>query len=245
MKALGIKQFHQMKHKLLDLEGNEFRGILGKAPEGFVAIIYGNSGNGKTEFTLRLTKSLALMGKKVAWVSYEQRHDFDLQLATKRNNMEEVNKLFYPIDPTKKDPNVSYLEDLDNYLSNPDTGKIRRSAPSVIVIDSLDYTGWNWKDYTFLKEKYSEKIIILFIAHSTASGRLEKDICRKVLFDGGQGYFVSNYIARRTHKNRFGATEEYIIWEERARELDPLYFERRLRQEKKASKPKKSKKATE
>lgn len=237
MKALGVKQFHQMKHKLLEILDSAFAKVLGKVPTAFILVIYGYSGNGKTEFTLKLAKTLALIKKKVGWISYEQRHGYDLQLACKRNKMEEVNKSFILIDPiANKDDNKTFLEDIDDYLCNPKTGRIKRNAPDVIVIDSVDYTGWSWKDYAYLKEKYGNRIIFILIAHSSPTGRLFKDICRRILFDGGAGIFVSNYIAHRTEKNRFGGTEDYVIWEEEARKRNPAFFAKQVKESKPSKK---------
>ncbi|MEQ8547610.1 MAG: hypothetical protein RIC03_06855 [Cyclobacteriaceae bacterium] len=230
MKTLGVKQFHQKTFKLLNLKGSPFAGILGKVTKYFILVIYGFSGNGKTEFAVKLAKALAQLGLKVAWLSYEQGHGFDLQLATKRNNMEEVNGFFYPIDPTeKKAANVSYLEDLDNYLK-------KRNSPDVVFIDSLDYTGFKWEDYIFLKEKYAHKKTLIFIAHSSKTGRLIKRISEQIIFDGGMGFFVSKYIAH-VDKNRYGGFDPFIIWEEKARELNPVFFAKQLKE----STPKKTK----
>jgi len=235
MKVLGIKQFHQTKFKLLNIRDAAFAATLGRVTKYFILVIYGYSGNGKTEFAVRLAKALASMGLKVAWLSYEQGHGFDLQMATSRNRMEEVNGFFYPIAPAeKKGANVTYLEDLDNYLSSP-SGKIKRNAPDVLVIDSLDYTGFKWEDYIFLKEKYAGRITFIFLAHSSKSGIVSKRISEQIIFDGGMGIFVSKYIAH-VEKNRYGGFEPYVIWEEKARELNPVFFSKRMRAEKKATK---------
>jgi hypothetical protein len=234
MKALGIKQFHQKSFKLLPVAGSEFAGILGHVPMNFIAVIYGHSGNGKTEFSVRLAKFLCQFGK-VAWMSYEQGHGLDLQMATKRNNMDDVTGQFIPIDPNEKRAlGVSYLEDLDKFLK-------KRSAPQFIFIDSLDYTGFHWDDYLHLKHKHKKKTFI-FIAHSSRTGTLKKDISDKIKFDGHIGIHVSKYIAT-PDKNRFGGFEPYVIWEEKAREMNPLFFTKKLARpkgtKKKALKPRK------
>lgn len=229
MKALGIKQFQQKSFKLMDLKGSPFEAILAKVPMHFVCIIYGFSGNGKTEFCLQLAKELTKHGK-VAWMSYEQRHGFDLQQATLRNGMQEVSGRFIPIDPIANlADNVSYLEDLDKYLS-------KRNSPDYIFFDSLDYTEWTLKDYVYLKEKYEGKKSFIFIAHTDESGKLELSVSRKVRRDGGIGIYVKDYIAH-PKKNRFGNGEPYVIWEKKAREINPLFFDPKTKVEtKKANK---------
>lgn len=223
MKVLGVKQFHQMRFQFLPVPA-AWAGTLGKVPHNFIAVIYGFSGNGKTEFVVQLAKMLAQLEKKVGWLSYEQRHGSDFQMSTKRNNMEEVTGYFYPIDPIAAIPEgVSLIEDLDNYLS-------KRSSPDVIVIDSIDYTGFDWDDYVMLKNRYGHKKTFLFIAHSQRSGAIKKAISERIIFDGGIGIFVSHYIATPV-KNRYGGFEPYIVWEDRARIVNPAFFTARLQQD--------------
>lgn len=219
MKSLGIKQFHQMSFKYLPLDGSPFQGILGNVPRNFIAVVSGFSGNGKTEFSIQWAKELTQHGK-VAWMSYEQRHGADLQAATIRNRMEESSGKFIPIDPLKNiPPGMSYLEDLDNYLK-------KRNSPEYIFIDSLDYTGFSWEDYVYLKNTYGHKKTLIFLAHSTKTGKLKKAISERIVFDGGMNLWVKDFIAR-PEKNRFGGLEPYVINEERARERNPTFFNKR------------------
>jgi len=220
MKALGIVQFHQKKFKLMDLDGSPFQPTLGNVPMHFICVIGGFSGNGKTEFCVKFAKELAKcnVNSKVAWFSYEQRHGYDLQTATMRNKMEEVSGRFIPIDPIANLPNdVSFLEDLDNYLS-------KRNSPDYIFIDSVDYTGWKKEDYIYLKEKYEGKKTFVFICHTDKSGNPRKSIASDIIFDGGMFILVQKYIAK-PEKNRFGGFDPYVIWEKKARELNPLFFD--------------------
>lgn len=220
MKVLGVKQFHQMRFQFLPIS-EKWAATLGKVPHNFIAVVYGFSGNGKTEFVVQLVKMLAQLGKKVGWLSYEQRHGSDFQMSTKRNNMEEVSGMFYPIDPIAAIPEgVSLIEDLDSYLK-------KRNSPDVVVIDSIDYTGFGWEEYVMLKNRYGHKKTFIFIAHSTKSGAIKKAISERIIFDGGMGIFVSHYIATPV-KNRFGGFEPYVVWEDRARTVNPAFFAARL-----------------
>lgn len=224
MKVLGIKQFHQKKFDFLDLSKSKLKDVLGDVPKFFIGVVYGFSGNGKTEFCIQLAKELSFHGK-VAWLSYEQRHGSDLQAATIRNKMEERSGEFLVIDPLGGvKPGVSLLEDLDKYL-NP------RSSPKYIFIDSLDYTAFTWEDYVFLKNKYGEKKGIIFIAHSKKNGTVMKRITEQVIFDGGLSVFVSDFIATPI-KNRFGGFEPYVVYEKEARKRNPLFFDKRVKENK-------------
>ncbi|QNK63965.1 hypothetical protein H7F33_05590 [Pedobacter sp. PAMC26386] len=229
MKALGIVQFHQKKFKLLDLSRSKFKGLLGKVPRHFICLVKGYSGNGKTEFCVQLAKELGGFGK-VAWLSYEQRHGYDLQSATKRNKMEELSGNFIPIDPVANlGAGVTFLEDLDNYLN-------KRSSPEYIFIDSIDYTGFNKADYLFLKNKYEGKKTFVFIAHSEKSGKLRKTISDDIVFDGGMCIWVKDFIAQ-AEKNRFGGFDPYVIFEPMARERNPNFFAIRVKEQSKGKQP--------
>jgi hypothetical protein len=217
MKALGVVQYEQKKFKLLNLDGSPFKEVFGNIEKHFICVIGGFSGNGKTEMSLQFAKTLCKHGK-VAWVSYEQRHGYDLQTAIIRNNMREVSGSFIPIDPIANKPKgVSYLEDLDNYLS-------KRNSPDYIFIDSLDYTGWRWDDYIYLKEKFAGKKTLIFLCHTDKAGNCRKTISTDIYFDGGLFILVQKYIATPI-KNRYGGFEPYVIWEKKARELNPLFFD--------------------
>jgi len=238
MKVLGVKQFHQMRFQFLPIK-EPWAGTLGKVPHNFIAVVYGFSGNGKTEFVVQWAKMLANLGKKVGWLSYEQRHGSDFQMATKRNKMEEVSGNFYPIDPIASIPDgVTLIEDLDKYLR-------KRNSPDVIVIDSIDYTGFDWNDYVMLKNRYGTRKIFIFIAHSTKAGGIKKAISERIIFDGGMGIFVSHYIAH-PNKNRYGGFDPFVVWEEMARAKNPVFFAAQVQAEPKPNrKGKKTKESLE
>jgi len=224
MKVLGVKQFHQKTFKLLDLSKSKFKPLLGDVPQAFVLVVAGYSGNGKTEFCMQLAKEFCQHGK-VAWLSYEQRHGYDLQKATMRNDMESESGNFYPIDPIAglKD-DVSLLEDLDNYLK-------KRNSPDFIFIDSIDYTGFKFSDYVYLRNRYGSKKTLIFIAHSSKNGNMRKTVSEDVMFDGGLGILVRDFIATPI-KNRFGGFQDVIVYEEMARKRNPAYFTKELKQQK-------------
>ncbi len=222
MKILGTKQFHQKTFKLLALSGSKFKGLLGDVPRFFIAVIYGFSGNGKTEACIQLARELSLHGK-VLWLSYEQRHGYDLQKATMRNKMDDRSGNFLIADPLdKKEKEVSLLEDLDNYLK-------KRNSADYVFFDSLDYTGLTWDDYCFLKNKYGKKKGLIFIAHSTKTGVLKKRISEQIVFDGGMGFFVKDFIMF-PEKNRYSGFEPYVIYEKQARLRNPLFFEKQMKE---------------
>lgn len=215
MKVLGVVQFKQKRYKLLGIEAPWVQ-TLGNLPACFMGIIYGKPGNGKTEFCMQLGAYLTNFGK-VAWLSYEQGHGFDLQLAFNRNIDERHTGKFLVIDPEEDiPPGMSLYEDLDNFLS-------KRNSPDFVFVDSLDYTGFSWAEYKALKKKHGKKKAIIFISHAKGKGP-KTNIGEQVEHDGAFGIFVSKFIAF-VNKNRFGGTDDFIVYEKRARQLNPLYFE--------------------
>lgn len=206
----------QKTYKLLPLSG-EWAKTLGDLPRGFQGIIWGRPGNGKTEFCVKMAKYLAEFGD-VLWLSYEQGHGYDLQKALNRNNMQEVSGKVFISDPNGDfEEGQTYLTDLDNYLS-------KRGSATFVFIDSLDYTKFTERDYKFLKEKYKNKGFV-WIAHGKGRG-LKSEIGDKILFDSGFGICVSKFIAW-PEKSRFGGDEPMVIYEDRARVLNPDFFEKR------------------
>lgn len=239
MKVLGITQFHQKKYKFLEISAR-FKSLLGNATDSFILVLYGFSGNGKTECAMQLATELSPI-QKAAWWAYEQGHGADLQMATMRNEMEKFSGSFYVIDPNhitpaelkeiqhlipekaseEKQQMLIYFYQFYNYVA-------KRNSPKVHIVDSGDYTGWGWPQYVMIKKLAEDKgKIIIFLGHSESNGRIIKAIMRRIVFDGGMGFFVKDYICY-PKKNRFGGRTPYVIWEEEARLRNPAFFAKQV-----------------
>lgn len=219
MKTLGVAQFQQKRFKLLNQPEGSFKNHLGDIPAHFMMIVFGNSGNGKTEYDIQLAKYFTQFGK-VLWLSYEQGHGYDLQKAVNRNNMQEVSGDFLITDPTADLPKgVTFIQDLDQYLS-------KRNSPDFIFIDSLDYTGFGFEEYDLLKRKFGKKKTFVFISHAKGKSPMKR-IGEQIHYDGGIAVFIKDFIAYVV-KNRFGGTEPHVIYEQAARERNPMFFAERI-----------------
>lgn len=213
MKALGIAQFEQKKFDLLGFDG-KWKDSLGDVPTAFSAIIYGQSGNGKTEMCLQLARYLANFDK-VAWFSYEQGHGIDLRMAIQRNRFDEVPGRIILIDPLENmKEGMSLFDELYRYLG-------RRGTPRFIFIDSVDYCSLTWEQVKMIKEKFRKKKSIIWISHAQGNGP-KSEVGKRIEYDAGVKVQVKKFIAYT--RSRFGGMQDYIIYEERARELNPLYF---------------------
>ncbi len=221
MLALGIDQFHKKKFKYLAFEG-VWKKFIGHLITGsFVGIIYGQSGQGKSYFAIRFAKYLCKFGR-VAWLSYEQKHDPDLQAATKRYKMEEQKGIFIPINPlAKRKAGMTLFEELCEYLS-------KKSTPEFVFIDSLDYllaTGaLTLEQYFFIKENYGKKRGIIFLSHEDKN-LPESKIGKKIMYDGQFAIRVFRHTARMV-KNRVGGTGNFCGWFREARRADPMFWKK-------------------
>ena len=88
MKAIGVNTFINKRFDTFAFD-DAWKDSFGEPEKNFKMIVYGSSGNGKTEFSVKFAKYLATFGK-VAYCSYEQGISKSLQDAIVRNNMEKV-----------------------------------------------------------------------------------------------------------------------------------------------------------
>jgi len=110
------------------------------------------------------------------------------------------------------------FQELDAFLK-------KRNCPDFIFIDSIDYLRLTLDEYFFIKEQYGQKRGIVFISHEKNNLPATK-IAEKIMYDGKFGFFAKKFVVRQTGKNRCGGMKDYIVSEERARALDPLYFKK-------------------
>ncbi len=197
----------------------KFKGLLGNIPFCFVICIYGRSGNGKTELSLQLAKEFSKHGK-VEWVAYETGHGADMQDAVNRNDFTGL-----PIswtDPwAKPKPGVTLFSALVAKMRKPHSAKYW-------FIDSYDATKFTEEEILQIQTEFGTKKGIVWIAHADDTGKKpHKSVAKKIEYYGQCGICVRNYIARCINKNRFGGFDPYVVYEKRARELDPLFFEAR------------------
>lgn len=199
-KALSVYQVIAAKRKIIEFDGI-WKNAFGDPELAGTWIIWGQSFNGKTSFTLQLCKYLCQFGK-VLYNSLEEGAGRSMQIALTRNKMEEVSRRFIILE---SEP----MDDMINRLSQP-------KSPSIIVIDSVQYADINYKEYKNLKLLFPGKLII-FISH--AEGKLpEGRLANKIRYDAMCKVRVEGY--RAFVNSRFSennSDSNYItIWEEGA-----------------------------
>lgn len=196
-RALTVQNILDKKYKLIDFTGAWYDAF--KKPEMTgVWFIWGNSGNGKTNFVIQLIKELAKFDN-VLLNSREEGTKHTMQENLIKFNMSEA-----------KDNKVHFVDEPINDLTA--RLKMKKSA-RIVVIDSFQYMQINYKEYIRFKEQFPDKLLI-FISHADGKSP-EGRSAKSVKFDAGLKIYVEGYRAF-SHGRYKGPKEEYDIWPERA-----------------------------
>ncbi len=193
-----------MSFNELPFEGDWYEAI-GKPEISGAWLIWGDSGNGKTRFALQLCKYLAQFCR-VAYNSMEEGASKSMKKAFREVGMNEVRR------------NVILLD--NEPISELKERLRKRRSPDVVVIDSVQYTGMSYRDYTALRAEFRNKLFIL-ISHADGknpAGRTAKsiryDAFVKIRIEGYRAFALS----------RYGGGEPFTIWEAGAK----AYFSENL-----------------
>lgn len=180
----------------LPFEG-EWLALIGSPELSGSWLIWGDSGNGKTRFALQLCKYLAQFAR-VAYNSMEEGASKSIKKAFREVGMDEVKCAVILL-------NNEPVDELKERLR-------RRRSPDVIVIDSIQYSGLNYRDYVALRAEFKNKLFIL-ISHAEGknpAGRTAKsiryDAFVKIRIEGYRAFALS----------RYGGSKPYTIWKEGA-----------------------------
>ena len=202
-KTIGLKQLAQKTYQLVQGLPPEMEASLGEIEDAWDAIIYGASGNGKTNCTIMILKALlvAMVKAKAEYVSYEEGHAKTVQDAMiKRHNMLEVvgNRLAIT-------EHLTY-EELAAKIGKKQSAKIW-------VIDSLQASQLTYSQCRKLKETFvlsRKKKIIIYVAWS--EGKLPQGATAKAV-----EYYAN--IKMRVEgllmfpKSRYGGNRPFVIHE--------------------------------
>lgn len=197
-RAISVDELLKTKFKTMAFEG-EFKEAVGTPEMSGSWIIWGQSGNGKTRFTLQLAKYMTKFGK-VAYNSLEEGAKLSFKRAIQQTGMISVAKRFIIL-------KGETIEQLTERLS-------KQKAPNIIIIDSVQYTDLDKKGYKTLINSFPSKLFI-FISH--AEGKNPKgSTADAIRYDSDVKIFVQGYKAFVV--SRFGGGKPFIIWEEGAME---------------------------
>ena len=197
-RAISTDQLLKKKFKILELSP-EFSESFGVPEDNGSWIIWGESGNGKTSFSMQLAKELTKFGT-VVYNTLEEGARKSMQDAIIRSNMKECKARFKLLDREN-------IADLRSRLE-------AQKSPKFVFIDSLQYSGLNKKQFFDLVNDFPKKLFIL-ISH--ADGRLpEGRVARSVRYHCDIKIRVEGFKAFAL--SRSGGGKEYIIYQKGAAE---------------------------
>lgn len=189
-------QFLTSEHEVMHFDA-EWKDLIGEPAFSGTWIIWGQSGSGKTRFTIRLANYLMKFGT-VLYNSLEEGNARSLQRAFAAEGFTPETKGIVVMDRVP-------ISELSERLS-------KRKSPRIVIIDSLQYTRMSYNDYIALKEKHLDKLFI-YISH--AKGKEPRGAtAESVRYDADVKIHVEGY--RAFAVSRHGGGIPYTIWQERA-----------------------------
>ena len=199
-RALTIDNILNKKYKTFDFTGEWFDAF-GTPETTGVWFIWGASGSGKTSFILQLIKELSKYdrifynsleeGKRLVLHNGLHRAGFEGHKYNNRILVEE--------------------EDKDTLIARISKPK----SPNIVIIDSFQVFGLNFKDYLELKKMFPNK---LFIYISQVEGKQPASApARQAKHDADLKIWVEGFRAI-SNGRYFGTVGYYTVWEERAAE---------------------------
>ena len=137
-RALTIQNIMDKKYRTLELTG-EWREAFGPMETQGVWFVWGRSGNGKTRFVMQLCKELTKFGRGL-YVSLEEGSGLTFANALHDTGMQEVGRRMLVTEPE--------YGDADGLIADLTARMKRQRSPMFIVIDSFQYTGLTFRQYT-------------------------------------------------------------------------------------------------
>jgi hypothetical protein len=200
-RVVGLKQLMQKKFTFIGSLPERILASFGWLPFNFWMIIWGESGNGKTNLLTDILKAVMPFGK-VLYVALEEGTEVSTVMRVKKSlNEEEHSGKIEFADHTMT------IEELKKKLR-------KKKQPKFIVIDSVQYWFITLKDYWDLKKEFGRKYCFIFISHAKGK-QPDGKLAEKIRYDVPIKVYVSWFIA--FVQSRFGGNNPYVIWEEGAR----------------------------
>lgn len=202
-KKTNLRQLFEKKYKWIEGLPQIVLQSFGRLTLNFNMIVFGQSGNGKSNMIMQFIKLLLPFGK-VLYVSLEEGAEATMQMLAMRHlSIEDTGQIQWLHGGVK-------LRHLQEELRK------RRSA-TFVIIDSLQYLNIDYTDYQILKEEFEHKKSFIWISH--ANGKWpEGKTANRIFYDCDIKIRVQGYIAiikSRLHPG--GERQNYVIWEKGAK----------------------------
>ncbi len=202
-RVLSLKQLQDKKYKFLENLPERILESFGQLTDAFVMIVWGMSGNGKSNFLMQFLKALMPYGK-VLYVGLEEGFEATMQNLATRHFEQEVHsgKIQFA-------NHEMTFEELWNRLC-------KKKQAKFIVIDSIQYWNIDYEMYKRLKERFPNKTFII-ISHAKGK-QPDGKTADKIRYDAGIKVYVEGFVA--FIKSRYmmsGVTKPFVIYEDGAR----------------------------
>lgn len=207
-KKITLNQLAQKKYTLLDSLPPAYQIFLGEPEASFDMIVYGDSGNGKSNMIADFIGTLltSLEGARCEYIAYEEGHGKTIQdtFIKRAHLVERVGNRITIVDRYN-------FEELNKMMSK------QRSA-KIWVIDSAQASGLTAKECLLLKNKYIKSRggkIIIYV--SWADGKHPNGVLGKSLeYYADIKVRVEKLVA--FPKSRYGGNHPFIIFEPLAKQ---------------------------
>lgn len=205
-KTIGLKQLAQKAYAFISDLPNDITDSFGKLEDAFDLILFGASGNGKSNcIVLLLVALLRALKCKAHYVAYEEGHGATIrEMLIERHNI---------------------LEELGNVLQITDhmtfeelmTAMGKRKSAKIWIIDSIQAARFTAEQCAELKRRFvlsKKRKIIIYT--SWAEGKFPQGATAKsVEYFANIKVRVEGLIA--FIRSRYGGNKNYVIWEEGAK----------------------------
>jgi len=191
-----MNELSTIKKELFPFDGDWEQAFSHPEKKG-IWFIYGKSGSGKSRLSLMLAKYLS-QWEKVVFNSLEERFSQSLINALKQINMVDANNRV-----------LFVSESIDEFSKR----LAKKHSAGIAIIDSLQHSLMNYKQYLKFKQLHENKLII-FISHADGKNPAGRS-ATSIMYDADMKIWVEGYKAFA--KGRFiGDKAEYVIWPEGA-----------------------------
>lgn len=197
-RAYCTTQLDSKRMAIMPFEG-QWQALMGQPERSGSWLIWGNSGNGKTSFALQLAKYLTNFGR-VAYNSLEEGISESLKRSIRINGLVGVKRLIL----LDSEP----MDELKERLNRP-------KSPNIIIVDSLQYCGIDYRQYKALRSDYGSKLFI-FVSHADGKEPAGRT-ARSIRYDANVKIYIEGYKAYAV--SRYGGGEPYTIWNDGAQKV--------------------------
>lgn len=201
MKFTNGDKISKQSFKRLDTLSPAFKSAFGDLTHDFRMIVWGQSGNGKSNLIMQFANEL-LDIDPVLYLSIEESRGPTIQELIFRYIADEEKRKKLKVAYT----NINY-DALITYLKKPRT-------PRFVFIDSVQYLDMDHRQYKRMVDMFPNKAFV-FVSH--AKGKLpDGKTADKIRYDAGVKVMVEGDVAFVKH-SRYGGEKNYVIYEKGAK----------------------------